>query len=439
MKRKITIVAVTLAMVSSVVFTACGGKNSSSSSSSETVAATDNSGSVTEAPGDETTAAPEPSYQSVASLTDYVSDEEMALADQWPSCDDRALAAVMRKAANGEKVTIACIGGSITQGTISNGKKDSEVGFKKCYADIFFEWWKTTFPDTEFDFINAGIGGTDSYLGVHRVQKDVLDKNPDLVLVEYSVNDADSNFYKRTYDNLVRKILLSENHPAVMLLYMAQTNGSTAQGSHVFVGFGYNLPMVSYSNVINDMMNNNIFTAEELSGDQVHPSTLGHAITGEIIWKYLNSVYEVMDSFEEPDEFNASPVTKDVYLDATILDSTNVTPDSLGTFEAKKVCDYFPNGWVCSEGDGEITFTVECRNIGILYYETTDGKSGQFEIYVDGESKRTINADFSGGWGNAMTADEVYTSDETAEHTIVIKKAPDSKGDVFDLLGIMVS
>lgn len=437
MKKRFLIAAAALSLAAAAVLGGCGKTASSSGNSSSVTEG--NTEAATQTPNDETTAAETPSNKAAAALTDYVSDEEMALADQWPSCDDRALAAVMRKAAKGEKVTIACIGGSITQGTISNGKKDSEVGFKKCYADIFFEWWKTTFPDGDFEFINAGIGGTDSYLGVHRVEKDVLEHKPDLVLVEYSVNDADSVFYKRSYDNLVRKILFSESKPAVMLLYMAQTNGSTAQGSHVFVGFNYKLPMVSYSNVISDMMSNSIFTAEELSGDTVHPSTLGHAITGEIIWKYLNGVYEVCDSLEEPKEFSESPVTKDVYLDATILDSTNITPDSLGSFKEQKVCDWFPNGWVCSEGDGEITFTAEFRNLGILYYDTVDGKSGQFEIYVDGESVRTINADFPGGWGNAITADEVYTSDEKAEHTVVIKKAPDSTGDVFDLLGLLAS
>lgn len=436
MKKRFLIAVTAIALAAAAGLVACG--NTSSGSKTPETSKEDTKETKTQQ-GEDVTEAVKPGNKAAAALTDYVSDEEMALADQWPSCDDRALAAVMRKAAKGEKVTIACIGGSITQGTISNGKKDSEVGFRKCYADIFFEWWKTTFPDGDFEFINAGIGGTDSYLGVHRVQRDVLDHKPDLVLVEYSVNDADSNFYKKSYDNLVRKILLSESKPAAMLLYMSQTNGSTAQGSHVFVGFGYKLPMVSYSNVISDMMKNNVFTEDELSGDTVHPSTLGHAITGEIIWKYLNGVYEVCDSLEEPEDFKTSPVTKDIYLDAQILDSTNITPDSLGTFKEQKVCEQFPNGWVCSEGEGEITFTAEFRSLGILYYDTTDGKSGQFEIYVDGESMRTIDADFTGGWGNAITAEEVYTSDEKAKHTVVIKKAPDSKGDVFDLLGLLAS
>ena len=57
---------------------------------------------------------------------------------------------------------------------------------------------------------------------MHRVNKDVLEYEPDLVLVEFSVNDEDSLFYKKTYDNLVRKILLSDSRPAVMLLMVPQ-------------------------------------------------------------------------------------------------------------------------------------------------------------------------------------------------------------------------
>lgn len=372
-------------------------------------------------------------------LTDFVPAEEFALADTWASCDDAALAAVMKKAASGEAVTIACIGGSITQGTISSGSSDEEVGFTKCYADIFFEWWSDTFPEMEFTFINAGIGGTDSYLGVHRVQKDVLDYQPDLVLVEFSVNDGDTPSYKKSYDNLVRKILKSDSSPAVMLLFMGQTNGTSAQNSHVLVGFNYKLPMLSYHNLIQDMMEQGVYTDKQLSGDGTHPSALGHAITGEILWKYLNQVYAAADDFSEPEPFTEEAVTYEAYMDAQILDASSLTPDSVGTFEQKKVCEQFPDGWVCNSGDGEFTATVTCRNLGILYYATVNGKSGQFEIYVDGEAVRTINADFSGGWGNAIKGTEVYTSDEAAEHTVMIKKASDSTGDIFNLLGLLIS
>lgn len=371
-------------------------------------------------------------------LTDYVSTEEMSLADMWNSCDDRALAAVMKKASSGGPVTIACIGGSITEGVISSGTDDSAIGFKKCYADIFFEWWENAFPETSFTFINAGIGATDSYLGVHRVQKDVLDYHPDLVLVEFSVNDGSSVIDKRNYDNLVRRILLWEDNPAVMLLFMGQTNGASSQDIHSLIGFNYKLPMVSYINVINHMIEENLYTEQQLSGDVTHPSALGHAIAGEILWKYLNNVYSQWDTFENPAPFSEKAVTNDVYLNSQILDRLSLAPSELGTFTESSIMDIFPNSWSCKEGEGNLTFSMEFERLGLLYYCTTDGMSGQFDVYVDGENVSSLDANFSGGWGNYAAAKEVYAGTMYTEHTVTIKKSPDSSGDCFSLLGILI-
>lgn len=371
--------------------------------------------------------------------TNYVTEDEMKLAQEWTGVNKSALAAVMKKAESGKKVTIAVIGGSITQGTISNGTSDSTVSTKAAYTDTFFKWWKETFPSVEFNFVNAGIGATDSYLGVHRVQKDVLDKNPDLVLVEFSVNDWETDFYKKTYDNLIRRILLYKNNPAVMLLFMSQVNGDSSQNNDAYIGTKYELPMISYKNVIIDMMKKAIYTKEQLSGDTVHPSALGHAIAGEIIWKYLNSVYKDEDIYGKPSTFDKTAVTKDCYLDSEILDSTSIKPDSFGTFKTSNEFATFPNDWTCLEGTGDITFTISCKNLGIMYYCQTNGKGGQFDVYVDGKRVDTLNADFSGGWGNYAKTQECYTSDETAKHTITIKKADDSKENEFSVLGLLVS
>lgn len=382
-------------------------------------------------------------------LTHYVSEEGYSKADAWNSCDDTALAAVMKKALAGEKITIACIGGSITQGTISSGSMDSEVPFKKSYAELFKQWWEETFPNAQIEFVNAGIGATDSYLGVHRVGKDVLDYQPDLVLVEFSVNDANSTNSKITYDNLVRRIASYENtdasngrdakaQPAVMLLFMGQTNGSNAQEQHVLVGFNYKLPMISYANYIAYAMEQGEYSAKDLSGDTTHPSALGHAITGELLWRYLNQVYANLDSFGEPGPWKVKAITKDMYLNAEILDSESITPDALGSFHESSVFAAFPNDWTTTEGDGGIEFTAEFSRLGILYYRTTDGKSGQFEVYVDGEKVATLDGDFSGGWGNYAESAAVF-SGESAEHNVKLVKATDSEAEGFSILGLLVA
>lgn len=376
----------------------------------------------------------------VPSPTDFLTEEDMKVASPWKVCNNSALAAAMKKAEAGEPITIATIGGSITQGTISNGTKDSEVKSKSPYADIFFSWWKETFPNSEVSVVNAGIGATDSYLGVHRVQEDVLSFHPDVVLIEYSVNDNGDNTYKVTYDNLVYKVATSEDAPAVMLLFMGQTNLASAQGVHQLIGFNYELPMVSYLNLMSDMLEAGRYTEKDLSGDVTHPSALGHAIVGEILWKYLNNVYVQLDSFEEPVEFDKEIFTKDKYLDAELVGVGDLTPESMGSFtESNKDFNGWGSVWKTTEGEESITFKASFKNLGILFWRSTSSTYGKYEVWVDGEHKATLQGDFPGGWGNYAHSQEVYASNEEAEHVVEIKKAADSKGDDFALLRLMIS
>ena len=374
-------------------------------------------------------------------LSAYLTDELYALADRWPSCDDRALAKVMRKAAAGEAVTIAVLGGSITEGTISRGADDAKISPRLPYAELFRRWWAERFPETEIRFINAGIGGTDSYLGLHRVQREVLDFHPDLVLVEFAVNDDGSRLSCQiAYDNLVRTLLLSEDAPAVMLLIMGQTSGATAQDSESNVAYQYKLPVVSYINVIKQMMKEGVYTAEQLSGDVVHPSALGHAITGEILWRYLNGVFAERDSLGEPEPLTRRAVTTDKYHHPAILSARELTPDSLGSFtQGTRLCRYFPDGWTTLSGEGGLSATMTFRSLGLLYLRTPDGQSGRFEVFVDGERVYTIDADFPGGWGNAITGTEVFSAREAAEHRVELRLAEGSAKTRLYLLGFMVS
>ena len=444
-KRKNTIALLCAVTLFAGMMTACSEKDDTSKESSMSTSVSTSTTKAAEPTKVPDTPTPVPAvntskewHEGLEPRTIYVRDEHMDEA-VFDESDNRALAAVMKKAEKGEEVTIVCIGGSITQGTISNGKKDSGITDKKFYADIIKEWWTTRFPDTKINFVNAGIGATTSYLGVHRAGTDVLAHDPDLVIVEFAVNDAGLKNGQTIYENLVRNILNYKSKPAVMLLFMGQTNGSTAQKDELPIGQAYALPMISYTNVINSMMKNGEFTAEELSGDTVHPSALGHAATGELFWNYFNAVYYDRNSLGDPEDFNAPAITSEKYTNAKILDSLTITPDEYGSFADSKKFNQFPNDWTTETGEGELTFTVNCANLGLMYYKTTNGKSGQFDVLVDGEIVATLNADFKGGWGNYAESAEVFTSDTAAEHKVVIKKSESSENTGFTVLGLMVS
>lgn len=381
-----------------------------------------------------------PARKVVPVKTDYLTEEDMQKASPWKSCDNSSLAAAMKKAEDGEPVTIAVIGGSITQGVISKGTLDAKIESKSCYADIFFAWWKESFPDSLVTVINAGIGGTDSYLGVHRVQKDVLDHHPDVVLIEYSVNDGANNFYKNSYDNLVRKVLKSEDSPAVLLLFMAQTSLTSAQSVHQLIGFNYELPMVSHLNLISHFYETGRYTEEELSGDVSHPSVLGHALVGEMLWKYLNAIYEELDAYGEPKTFDKRAVTKERYQNAELAGVQDITPVSMTGFETYgRDFNGWGDVWHTQDGNGRIIFKVKCRNLGILFWRTTNAVYGSYDVYVDGVHKATLQAEYKDGWGNYAYSQEIFVSEEDTEHTIMIEKSKNSTGDCFTLLRLMLS
>ncbi|MFM7741912.1 MAG: GDSL-type esterase/lipase family protein, partial [Verrucomicrobiota bacterium] len=67
--------------------------------------------------------------------------------------------------------------------------------------------FKKAYPQSAFSEINAAIGGTGSGLGVFRVQQDVLSKGPDLLFVEFAVNDggADPRDIIRWMEGIVRQ------------------------------------------------------------------------------------------------------------------------------------------------------------------------------------------------------------------------------------------
>ena len=99
----------------------------------------------------------------------------------------------MKRAEEGQELTIGFLGGSITQGSLATEHENT-------YAYRVFSWWKEAFPNAAFHYVNGGIGGTDSLYGVSRAVTDVLMYQPDFVVVDFSVNDTADDFFQETYD-----------------------------------------------------------------------------------------------------------------------------------------------------------------------------------------------------------------------------------------------
>lgn len=111
------------------------------------------------------------------------------------------------KAKGDGKIKVAYFGGSITE---ANGWRQQSLA-----------WFKEHYPKAEFVEINAAIGGTGSDLGVYRLKRDVLDQKPDLVFVEFAVNDGGASPAQiyRCMEGIVRQIWKADPATDICFVY----------------------------------------------------------------------------------------------------------------------------------------------------------------------------------------------------------------------------
>ena len=345
------------------------------------------------------------------------------------------LANAMKRAKSNLGITVAVIGGSVAQGAGASSSVEN-------YAYYNMMWWMQTFPTDVYkmEFVNAGMGTTGSYVGVHRAASELLAKKPDVVLVDFALHDTDRTRDAKSYHSLIRNILELENNPAVILLFGAQENGQSFADVQKEIGYAYDLPMISYQNAVMPEIAAGHFSWKDIAADTVHPNSAGHGIIGELLWEYYNSVFADLDYIPTVDlSFPENAITENRYADADILSSRKLeaAEDPVGFAEAE-ISKSFPHNYA-TETAGEISFTVEAQNIGVLYQRTPDGNNGRYDVYVDGTLMKTLDGNFADGWGSYAEAEEIFTSWAKTQHTVTFKKAADSPADGFQILGIMVS
>ena len=124
-----------------------------------------------------------------------------------------------------------------------------------------------------------------------------------------------------------------------------------------------------------------------------------------------------------------------------MLGASDITPREISGFEQGGNSVYpelFPDNFV-TEGEGYLKFETECKCLGFFYLKKVDGKGGKYDVYVDGERKGTLDADFKGGWGNYGETQQILISKDSEKHTVEIKLAEGSTNTSLTILGIMES
>ena len=181
---------------------------------------------------------------------------------------------------------VAFIGGSITQ---MDG-----------YRPMVSDWLRTRFPETKFEFINAGISSTDSQTGAFRLGDHVLAKGRiDLLFVEFAVNDDQDARHSRRgcilgMEGIVRQMRLRQplcdlvvthfvNPPMLQQIQSGQMPPSIE--AHEDVLRHYNVSSVYLAREVADRIAAGKLTWAQYGG--THPKPAGNAVASGLIGELL--------------------------------------------------------------------------------------------------------------------------------------------------------
>jgi len=196
----------------------------------------------------------------------------------------------------GGPVRIAFMGGSVTT---------------RQWRNPLMAYLKGKFPKAEFDFIMAGIGGTDANLGAFRLPGDVFGRGPvDLFFLEFAVNGGGV----RAMEGIVRQAKQRCPDIDIMLMYFANTSHVAQEekgaipnivADHEKVAEHYGLPAIFLYKEVSHRMTAGKMTWKDFSGDSVHPNQAGCDIYSECLEGFLEQAWA------DPKLAPAAPVMPD--------------------------------------------------------------------------------------------------------------------------------
>lgn len=195
------------------------------------------------------------------------------------------------KFAQEKKGRIAYLGGSITA---APGWRDLTCGM-----------FKERFPQVEFDYINAGIGGTNSTLGAFRLEEDVFGRGVvDLLFVEFAVNDGDGESPDdrsgRAMEGIIRHARRLNPNIDIIVQYFADTEKVEAIRAgrvpasiarHDKVMQHYYVPVINMAGEVTRRLDAGEFAWEDFARDTCHPHPFGHQLYADCIGRFLDAVW----------------------------------------------------------------------------------------------------------------------------------------------------
>ncbi len=230
-----------------------------------------------------------------------------------------------------KKGRVAFLGGSITY----NGG----------WRDSICNYLEKRFPDTEFEFIAAGIPSMGTTPAAFRLERDVLSDGPvDLLFEEAAVNDAvngrSSHEQVRAMEGIVRHVRRKNPATDIVIMHFVDPQKMDIYHSgqvpeviqnHEKVAAHYNIPTINLAKEVTERIDAGEFTWED-DFKNLHPSPFGQQVYFRSMKAFLESAWA--GSVAEDDKMETYPQPEPI-------DNANYDNGKLVLAENAKLI----NGW----------------------------------------------------------------------------------------------
>lgn len=343
---------------------------------------------------------------------------------------------VLGKLERGEPVKIGYLGGSIT----------AAPGWRV----QTLKWFQEQYPQAKVEEINAAIGGTGSDLGVFRVERDVLRHRPDLLFVEFAVNDggASPENIWRAMEGIVRQTWAANPRTDICFVYtyrvgyekeLAAGECPRAASAMEMLAEHYGIPSINVALKVVELQNEGklIFqSAEEapegvirFSEDGVHPLEAGHRV-------YTDVISAAVKSMAKSDAVDHGPKLANAFVDDH-WQAAKMVPITQEMLQGdwKKLAPEAQLSRSFSGRMGEIweaaapgsRLTFKFRGSIARIYDLLGPDGGQVTITVDGKPRNSPVPRFDSycTYHRIATLSVAEGADADAVHTVVIEVHPE--------------
>jgi acyl-CoA thioesterase I len=209
-----------------------------------------------------------------------------------PQKPPRTTGIFFNKLRAGKAVTVAYLGGSITAGA---GASDAA---KTSYRALVTNWLRQNFKEAQVSELNAGVAGTGVLYGAMRVRRDVIAYKPDLVFIEFALNDANDapetqEGVQRALEGMLRQLLIVPQPPEIVMLYATNAKRAARVAWLDAIAAHYQIPAVNlHSEVWQRIEAGQLKPATlwpaALSKDGSVPGDEGHKLYANLITSFLD-------------------------------------------------------------------------------------------------------------------------------------------------------